>query len=51
VKDSPYKKKAIKKEEHFHLLDLNSQIKRRILDLIKLLKSIQNDIRDIKRKY
>lgn len=33
------------------LLDLNSQVKKRILDLIKLLKQIQNNIRDVKRKY
>lgn len=51
VKDSPYKNKTHKKDEHFQLLDLNSQVKKRILDLIKNLKDIQNKIRDVKRRY
>ena len=50
MKESPFKNRNHKKEDHFILLDLNSQVKKKILDLIKMLKDIQNNIRDVKRR-
>lgn len=52
VNNSPYKAKHIlSKEECFGLLEKNSYFKKKILELINLIKDLSKEIKDLRNRY